>query len=209
MGGRGRRIRLLLTPSSCRRPATCGDRELSHVAWLTRSPSLPEPQSGARPLPAQCVLAIAFGRAAIGPVPPRSCPPRPGTSPASPPSRLPRAWPRPSPQAPSRCQVRSPPPETPECSDPGTPRVGPGDQSPRTTNSWARRREGEGYPRGRLAALRVSQLVMPEPSCLKDAGSPRLCPHYTGEDAVSAAELGSEPRFLGRVRSSAPHAPPS
>lgn len=77
-------------------------------------------------------------------------------------------------------------------------------RSPRTTNSWARRREGEGYPRGRFAALRVS-LVMSEPSCPKDPGAPRLlsrlCPHYTGEDAVSAAELGSEPRFLGRVRS--------
>lgn len=99
-------------------------------------------------------------------------------------------------------------PRRPERRNAQTPRPrvsGQATRSPGTTNSWARRREGEGYPRGRFAALRVSQLVMSEPSCLKDPGAPRLlsrlCPQYTGEDAVSAAELGSEPRFLGRVRS--------
>lgn len=75
-------------------------------------------------------------------------------------------------------QVRSPPPEMPERSDPETPRFGPGDQEPRPPpRTGARRREGEGSPRGRVAAARRSQ--------------PLSC--------VRACRVGGSRRFRGNV----------
>lgn len=166
LGKDGREKSLTRTLPRGRGVVPISGRAAAAASAPTYPSRLPPPSSQRRPPPpATARPAIALGRAAIWPAPLRSCPPGPATCPA-PGSR--------SSRGPGRALRPRPPsvfrfaPRRPTHSDPETPRVGLSEAPGPPLGARA------GSPRGRLASLRASQLIVSEPACPEEPGAPRL-----------------------------------